>query len=65
MRVVELLFADTDKARRVFKRTTQGRPRIPLTIRQRMEVSDECTAQRDRVPDRGENFAKLPEPPQR
>jgi len=43
MRVVELLFAGTslDKAPRIFKRTTQGRLRTRLTIRQRMEVSDE------------------------
>jgi hypothetical protein len=43
MRVVELLFAGTslDKARRIFKRTTKHRPRIRLTIRQRMRVLDE------------------------
>jgi hypothetical protein len=43
MRVVELLFAGTslDKARRIFERTTQHRPRIRLTIRQRMRVLDE------------------------
>jgi hypothetical protein len=43
MRVVDLLFAGTslDKARRIFERTTQRRPRIRLTIRQRMRVLDE------------------------
>jgi hypothetical protein len=43
MRVVKLLFAGTslDKARRIFERTTQHRPRIRLTIRQRMRVLDE------------------------
>ena len=43
MRVVELLFAGTSltKARRIFERTTQHRPRIRLTIRQRMRVLDE------------------------
>jgi hypothetical protein len=43
MRVVELLFAGTslDKARRIFERTTKHRPRIRLTIRQRMRVLDE------------------------
>ena len=43
MRVIKLLFAGTslDKARCIFKRTTQGRPRIRLTIRKRMGVLDE------------------------
>ena len=42
-RVVELVFAGTsfDKARRIFERTTKHRPRIRLTIRQRMRVLDE------------------------
>jgi hypothetical protein len=30
-----------DKARRIFERTTKHRPRIRLTIRQRMGVLDE------------------------
>jgi hypothetical protein len=43
MRVVELLFAgnNLDKARRIFERTHKDRPRIRLTIRQRMRVLDE------------------------
>jgi hypothetical protein len=43
MRVVELLFTGTslDKARRIFERTTQHRPRTRLTIGQRMRVLDE------------------------
>ena len=43
MRVVELLFAGTslDKARRIFTRMTEHRPRFRLTIRQRTRVLDQ------------------------
>jgi hypothetical protein len=43
MWVVELLFVGTslDKARCIFELTTQHRPRIRLTIRQRVRVLDE------------------------
>ena len=41
--VDRMLYAgnNLDKARRIFERTTQHRPRIRLTIRQRMRVLDE------------------------
>jgi hypothetical protein len=43
LRVELMLYADNnlDKARRIFERTTKQRPRIRLTIRQRMRVLDE------------------------
>jgi hypothetical protein len=43
MRVVDLLFAGSslDKARRIFERMTQHRPRIRLTIRQRTRVLEQ------------------------
>ena len=42
-RVVDLVFAGTslDKARRIFERMTQHRPRIRLTIRQRTRVLEQ------------------------
>ena len=42
-RVELMLYASNnlDKARRIFERTTQHRPRVHLTIRQRMRVLDE------------------------
>jgi hypothetical protein len=42
-RVVDLVFAGTslDKARRIFDRLTQHRPRIRLTIRQRTRVLEQ------------------------
>jgi hypothetical protein len=41
--VLDLVFAGTslDKARRIFERITQHRPRIRLTIRQRTRVLNE------------------------
>jgi hypothetical protein len=59
-----LLYAgnNLDKPRRVFERTVKHRPRIRLTIRQRMRVLDEWPPH---LPDRSENFAKLPESQQR
>ena len=43
LRVELMLYAgnDLDKARRIFERTIKHRPRIRLTIRQRMRVLDE------------------------
>ena len=43
LRVELMLYAgnDLDKARRIFERTAKHRPRIRLTIRQRMRVLDE------------------------
>jgi hypothetical protein len=43
LRVMLLLYAgnNLDKARRIFERTTKDRPRLRLTIRQRMRVVDE------------------------
>ncbi len=43
LRVMMLLYAgnNLDKARCIFERTTKQRPRIRLTIRQRMRVLDE------------------------
>jgi hypothetical protein len=43
LRVELMLYASNnlDKARRIFERTTKLRPRIRLTIRQRMRVLDE------------------------
>jgi hypothetical protein len=43
LRVELMLYAgnDLDKARRIFERTHKNRPRIRLTIRQRMRVLDE------------------------
>ena len=43
LRVELMLYAgnNLDKARRIFDRTTKHRPRIRLTIRQRMRVLDE------------------------
>jgi hypothetical protein len=43
LRVMLLLYAgnNLDKARRIFERTHKDRPRIRLTIRQRMRVLDE------------------------
>jgi hypothetical protein len=43
LRVELMLYAGNNlgKARRIFERTTKQRPRIRLTIRQRMRVLDE------------------------
>ncbi len=43
MRVELILYAGNglDKARRIFERTVKQRPRMRLTIRQRMRVLDE------------------------
>ena len=43
LRVELMLYAgnNLDKARRIFERTTKHRPRVHLTIRQRMRVLDE------------------------
>ena len=43
LRVELMLYAGSslDKARRIFERATKHRPRIRLTIRQRMRVLDE------------------------
>jgi hypothetical protein len=43
LRVELMLYAGNslDKARRIFERTTKHRPRVRLTIRQRMRVLDE------------------------
>jgi hypothetical protein len=43
LRVEPMLYAgnNLDKARRILERTTKHRPRIRLTIRQRMRVLDE------------------------
>ena len=40
--MIDLVFAGTslDKAKRIFERMTQHRPRIRLTIRQRSRVLD-------------------------
>jgi hypothetical protein len=43
LRIELMLYAgnNLDKARRIFERTSKHRPRIRLTIRQRMRVLDE------------------------
>ena len=43
MRVLDLVFAGSslDKARRIFERIIQHRPRIRLTIRQRTRVLEQ------------------------
>ena len=64
LRVELMLYAgnDLDKARRIFERTIKHRPRIRLTIRQRMRVLDEwprhetlLEAARRGAADRGEH----------
>ena len=47
LRVELMLYAgnNLEKARRVFERTTKERPRLRLTIRQRMRVLDEWPRQ--------------------
>ena len=44
LRVELMLYAGNslEKARRIFERTSKNRPRIRLTMRQRMRVLNEC-----------------------
>jgi hypothetical protein len=63
LRIEQLLYAgnNLDKARRIFERTTKHRPRIRLTLRQRMRVLDEWPRHETILDASAANITKLSE----